>query len=77
MFIAKVMAHHLLCFGSSRTTIDRTRGGGTRATSGIDCSKTEPIKTHVANTGPRIILLIPNGMFGVLDLELMAAKQNP
>ena len=34
-------------------------------------------RTHVTNTGPRIIPLSPNGMFGVPDLEAMAAKQNP
>ena len=47
------------------------------ARSGIDGSKTEPTKTHVANTGPRIVPLSPNGMFGVPDLESIAAKQNP
>ena len=35
------------------------------------------MKTHVANTGPRIIPLSPNGMVGVPDLESIAAKQNP
>ena len=47
------------------------------ARSGINCRKKEPIKTHVANDGPRIILLSPNGMVVVPDLESMAAKQNP
>ena len=43
----------------------------------MDGRKTEPMKTHVANDGPRIIPLCPNGVFGVPDLEWMAAKQNP
>ena len=47
------------------------------ARSGANCSKTEPMKTDVANTGPRIIALSPNGMFGVPRLESIAAKQNP
>ena len=33
------------------------------------------MKTRVANTGPRVIPLSPNGMFGVSDLESIAAKQ--
>ena len=35
------------------------------------------MKTHVTNDRPRIIQVSPNGMFGVPDLEPMAAKQNP
>ena len=31
------------------------------------------MKTRVTNTGPRVIPLSPNGMFGVPDLEAMAA----
>ena len=44
------------------------------ARSGINGRKTEPMKARVANTGPRIIPLSPNGMFGVSDLESIAAK---
>ena len=33
------------------------------------------MKTRVANAGPRINPLSPNGIFGVPDLESMAEKQ--
>ena len=35
------------------------------------------MKTHVANAEPRINPLSPDGMFGVPDLESIAAKHNP
>ena len=44
------------------------------ARSGINGSKTEPMKTHVTNGGPRIIPLSPNGMFGLSDLASMATN---
>ena len=61
------------------------------ARSGIDGSKTEPMKTRVVNNGPRVIPLSSNGIvgvpdlesiagpriMGVPDLESIAAKQNP
>ena len=35
------------------------------------------MKTHVANDGPRIIPLSPNGMFGVPDLESIGSNAEP
>ena len=50
---------------------------GHSARSGIDGRKTEPMKTHVVNVGPRVIPLSLNGVVVVPDLESIAANQNP